>query len=246
MSSVFDRMGKVISSNLNAMLDSMEDPKKSVNLLVDEMRDQVKSAKQELVAALGAEKNLRRKVEELDTEVERWERRAELALRTNDEALAREALVQKKRAVGDRDRAEAIRAEQRSVVLTMKAEIDRMEAKQKEFEARKGTIAAQIQQARAGGGAEGLGAKGSGGAFAEFRRMEAAIEQKNDEVAAAREVDEALRGGRPSADDLEAKFRQLEGAQSLGESASGVTGAAATPAIDDEIARLKSKIRIGS
>ena len=236
---IFDRMGKVISSNVNALLDKAEDPSKSVDLLVTEMKDQVKAARKEMVDGMAAEKVLRRKVEELDAEVEKWDRRAELALRADDEKLAREALTQKKRVVGERDRAEALRAEQRSAVLNMKSELDRMEAKQKEYEARKGTIAAQLRQARGGGGAEGLGAPTGGKAFDEFRRMEAQIDHHADEVAAHREVEEALGKGQSEV-DLEAKFRRLEGGAGLGD------GPAANPEIDDEIAKLKKKIRIGT
>ena len=238
---IFDRMGKVISSNVNALLDKAEDPKKSLDLVVEEMRDQIKAAKKALVEGLAAEKVLRRKVEDLDKEVEKWDRRAELALKADDEKLAREALLQKKRIITERDRAEALRAEQRSSVLNMKTEMERMEAKLQELEARKGTIGAQLRQAKAGGGAEGLGASGSGGsAFAEFRRMEDKIDTAQAEVAAQREVDEALRGGGSSAEDLEAKFARLEGG--------GGGGGAAKPGgseIDDEIAALKKKIRIG-
>lgn len=232
---IFDRMGKVISSNVNALLDKAEDPGKSVDLLVDEMKDQVRGAKKELVDGIAAEKVLRKKVEELDVEVEKWDKRAELAMRSEDEALAREALMQKKRVVGERDRAEALRAEQRSAVLTMKSELERMEAKQGEFEARKGTLATQLKQARGGGGAEGLGSTGKpGGAFEEFRRMEAKIDHHAEEVAAHREVEDALGGGVKEM-DLESKFRQLEGKD----------GGKGSPEIDDEIARLKNKIRIG-
>ena len=113
---IFDRMGKVISSNVNALLDKAEDPKKSVDLIVEEMKDQIRAAKKELVEAVAAEKVLRKKVDDLDAEVQKWERRAELALKAEDEALARDALVQKKRIVADRDRAEALRAEQRAAV----------------------------------------------------------------------------------------------------------------------------------
>src|SRR5688500_7491817 len=157
---IFDRMGKVISSNVNALLDKAEDPKKSLDLIVEEMKDQIRAARKELVEGVAAEKVLRKKVDDLDAEAEKWERRAELALKAEDEKLAREALVQKKRVVGERDRAEALRAEQRSAVLNMKSELERMENKQQELESRKGTLAAQMKQAKAGGGAEGLGAKG--------------------------------------------------------------------------------------
>jgi len=233
-------MGKVISSNVNALLDKAEDPGKSVDLLVDEMKEQTRAGRKELVEGLAAEKVLRKKVEELDLEVEKWERRAELALRTDDETLAREALLQKKRVVGDRDRAEALRGEQRAAVLSMRTELERMEAKQKEYEARKGTIAAQLKQVRSGGGAEGLGAKPGGSAFEEFRRMEAKIDHHSEEVAAHREVEDALGGGM-SEMELESKFRSLEGKASSVAS-EGPPGAGTE--IDDEIAKLKKKIRI--
>lgn len=239
---IFDRMGKVISSNVNALLDKAEDPKKSVDLIVEEMKEQIRAAKKELVEAVAAEKVLRKKVDDLDADVQKWERRAELALKADDEVLAREALVQKKKIVADRDRAEALRAEQRAAVLNMKREMDRMEAKQQELESRKASIASQIRSAKAGGGAEGLGAKSTGGAFAEFRRMEDKIEGHVAEAAAAREVDEALRPHGMSDTDLEAKFAQLEGG---GGSSSGDTKKTANPEIDDELAALKKKIRIG-
>ena len=236
---IFDRMGKVISSNVNALLDKAEDPKKSLDLIVDEMKDQIRAAKKELVEGVAAEKVLRKKVEDLDAEADKWERRAELALKAEDEKLAREALVQKKRVIGERDRAEALRAEQRSAVLNMKAELERMEAKQQELQAKKGTLAAQLKQSRAGGGAEGLGAKGSsGGAFAEFRRMEEKIDGAAAEVQAHREVEEALRGPGAGPEDLEAKFAALEGG-------SGGKGEKVNPEIDNELAALKKKIRIG-
>jgi phage shock protein A len=236
--SIFDRMGKVISSNVNALLDKAEDPRKNMDLLAEEMRDQVKAGRKELVEAMAAEKTLKKKVEELDVEVSRWEKRAELALKAGDETLAREALVQKKRVVGERDRAEALRGEQRSAALSMKAELDRMEVKQQEFQARKGTLAVQVQKARAGGGAEGLGAKGGSSAFDELRRMEAQIDGAEHELSAHREVEEALRGPGASREDLESRFAALEGR---------LPGAAAGgPEVDAELAALKSKIRIGT
>jgi phage shock protein A len=237
---IFDRMGKVISSNVNALLDKAEDPKKSLDLIVEEMKDQVHAAKKELVEGVAAEKVLRKKVDELDADVQKWERRAELALKAGDEKLAREALVQKKRVVGERDRAEALRAEQRSAVLNMKAELERMEQKQQELAARKNTLSAQIKQARAGGGAEALGAKGGTSAFAEFKRMEDQVEGHVAEVAAHREVEEALASDGLSREELEAKFAQLE--HGGGKSPTDKT---ASPEIDDELAALKKKVRIG-
>src|SRR5260370_33867898 len=94
---IFDRMGRVIQSNLNALLDKAEDDKKLIELNLDEMGEQIKAGHQEVVQAVAAEKQLRKKCDDLQVEVERWDKRAELALKSGDEPLAREALKQKRR-----------------------------------------------------------------------------------------------------------------------------------------------------
>src|SRR5258708_26366034 len=100
---IFDRMGKVIQSNLNALLDKAEDDRKLIGLNLDEMDEQIKAGHQELVQAVAAEKQLRKKCDGLQTEVTRWDKRAELALKSGDEELAREALKQKKRTMMELD-----------------------------------------------------------------------------------------------------------------------------------------------
>jgi len=149
---IFDRMGKVISSNLNSMLDKAEDDKKLLELNLEEMAEQLKAGRQDVIAAVAAEKQLRKKCDDLKTEVEKWEKRAELALKSEDEALAREALRQKKRAEQEQEQVEKARTEQRDTALKMKEELERMEQKLDELKLRKGTIAARAQQARSGGG----------------------------------------------------------------------------------------------
>ncbi len=239
---IFDRMGRVISSNFNAVLDKAEDPRKSIELTLSEMGEQIRAARQEVVRAVAAEKQLRAKVQGLDEEAEKWSRRAELAVKRGDDDLAREALLQKRRVTSDRDRAEALRAEQRGAALEMKTELERMERKLKEFEATKGTLAARAAQARSGAGAEGLGAAPGGRAFGEFRRMEEQIEGVEAAFSAQREVEEALGAGRGpggmTRSEVEDKFRALEGG-----------GSPDTPGmpkseVEQELLQLKQKIRV--
>ena len=242
---IFDRMGRVISSNFNTLLDKAEDPKKSIELTLSEMQEQIRAARQEVVRSVAAEKQLRKKVEELDQQVEKWQSRAELAVRHADDDLAREALVHKQRLTADRDRAEALRAEQRGNALEMKAELERMEKKVQELAARKGTLIARAEQAKAGGGVEGLGAKPGGSAFSEFRRMEDQIEGVETAIVAEREINEALNASSSptgmSRDEVEARFRALEyGTGSTAAQEPGKT------AVEDELSALKKKIRIGT
>src|SRR3954471_11836480 len=117
---ILARVAQVMSANFNALSDKAEAPRKNLDQTLLEMREQVVAARKEVVSSVASEKQLKKKVEELDQEVEKWSARAELAVRNNDDALAREALLQKRRAVSDRDRAEAQRGEQRGNALEMK------------------------------------------------------------------------------------------------------------------------------
>jgi phage shock protein A len=235
---IFDRIGSVISSNFNALLDKVDDPKKSIDHLLDEMQGSLRAARQEIVRAVASEKQLKQKLVELDAEAEKWRSRAEFALRSDDEALAREALIQRQRVVVERDRVEALAAEQRSAALEMKVELSRMEQKTKEFALRKSTIATQVSQAREGSGPEALGRTGGApNPFAELRRMEDQIEGVEASVQAQRELDEVLGRGATglSRAEVEAKFRALE---------AKAPEASASADVEAELANLKQRIRV--
>jgi phage shock protein A len=232
---IFDRMGKVISSNVNSMLDKAEDDKKLVELNLEEMAAQLKEGRQDVIAAIAAEKMLKKKADDLRAEAEKWEKRAELALKTDDEALARDALRQKKRVNQELESAEAARIQQRDTALTMKKELDRMEDKLEELKMRKGTIIARAQQARSG--SADLGSRGGSSAFDNFRQMEEKIEGREQEGLAMNEVEEALGKGRRG-EDLEAKFRDLERDMTGGGEGKGSSD------VDDELAALKKRIRV--
>jgi phage shock protein A len=229
---IFDRMGKVISSNMNSFLDKAEDDGKLVLLNLEEMADQLKRGRQEVISAVAGEKQLKKKADDLQADLERWDKRAELALKSGDESLAREALKQKKRVRDEHAIADKARVEQRDTALRMKAELERMEHKLEELKLRKGTIVARAQQARAGAGE--LGAKGDGGAFAKFRQMEERVEGREAEGLAMAEVEEAL--GTTDKRELEDKFRDLERGTA--------TPGGAPSEVEDELAALKKRIRI--
>jgi phage shock protein A len=227
---IFDRMGKVIQSNLNALLEKTEDDRKLVDLNLDEMDEQIRAGQREVVQALGAEKQLQKRSADLEADVERWDKRAELALKGGDEALAREALKQKRRASGELEAAIRAKSEQGALAARMKGDLERMRDKLAELRMKRGTLVARATQARTGSGAEQLGAKGGSSAFENFRRMEEKIEGREAEGSAMAEVEDALGKGARN-DDLEAKFRQLEQAGAPSE-------------VDDDLAALKKRIRV--
>jgi phage shock protein A len=234
---IFDRMGKVISSNVNSLLEKAEDDRKLIELNLEEMDHQLKAGQQDVVAALAAEKQLRKRSSDMKADLERWEKRAELALKSNDEALAREALKQKKRVAAELDGVERARIDQRDVALKMKDELERMREKLAELKIRKGTIIARAEQAKAASGE--LGARGGSSAFDNFRRMEEKIEGREAEGSAMAEVEEALGKGKTE-QDLEAKFRDLE--REMGGKGEGAKQGQSD--IDAELEAIKKRIRV--
>ncbi len=235
------RMGRTIGRNFDALLDKLDDPGRSIEQTLLEMREQIRAARREVVSGVAAEKQLRAKVEALDGQLEKWASRAELAVKRGDDELARAALLQRRRISQERDRAEALRVEQRGLALEMKRDLERMEQRVQEIDARKNTIAVQARQARAGGGVETLG--GDGSAFSELRRLEAEIDGIEAAVQAQREVEEALRPvgpGAMSTDEVEARFRRLEAGED------GDSGEGSGSEVEDELQAMKTKFRIGS
>lgn len=237
---LFNRMSRAVSANWNALLDAAEDPKKAIAQTILDMEEQLRLARREIVESVASEKQLKSRTEDLTQEAEKWERRAELAVKHGDDDLAKEALRHKKRVLGERDRAEGLRAEQRRAALELKADFEKMERTLEQVKAKRGTLAAQLGQARAGGGPEGLGARAGSDAFGEFRRMEEQIEGVEAAIAAEREVNEALAPTRGpsgmSREDVEARFRALEAGES--------PRAAAPDDVDEELATLKARVRV--
>lgn len=237
---IFDRVGRVLSQNFNALLDQAEDPAKSIAQTLRDMQQQLRLAKAELVRAVAAERQLKTKVEQLQADVARWEKRAELAVDRGDDALAREALLQRRRAQTELERVEALRAEQRANALDMKSTWDSMQKRFADFNARQSTLAAQVTRARGGGGVEALG--GNTGAFEEFQAIEERIAGVDDVLEAQREVDQALEasplGSGMSRAEVELRFRQLEGNVAQQADSSSNVG------LEEELSELKQKLRV--
>jgi phage shock protein A len=222
---IFNRLNRVIKSNLNALVDQAEDPEKLIGQTVADMKSGLSRARKELVEALGSAKRLEKKEKALEEEAVEWERKAVLALQRDDEDLAREALRRKTRALREAQSVRARAAEQATAADEMKAQLGRIEEKLDDLKARQKTLAAQVRQARTqptspgGGAGERLG----GGAFSDLERMADQIDQLDAEVEAHDLLDDPRRA------ELDARFEALESEQS-------------DDGIEDELAALKAKL----
>ena len=94
---IFTRFRDIVGSNINSMLDRAEDPEKLIKLMILEMEDTLIELKAACAGVRADNKKLERRLQGLDTRVDYWESKANLAVQKRRDDLAREALLEKRR-----------------------------------------------------------------------------------------------------------------------------------------------------
>ena len=90
---IFARLAALIKANLNDLISKSEDPEKMLNQIVLDMGNQLGEAKKQVAVAIADEKRLEKQIETETQAASEWERRAMMAVRAGDDALAKEALA---------------------------------------------------------------------------------------------------------------------------------------------------------
>jgi phage shock protein A len=203
---IFQRLGRIISSNINALLSKAEDPEKMLEQLVKEMDKQLLEAKKQVAVAIADEKRLARQWEKEVREAKEWERKAMVAVRAGDDALAKEALARKRQHQDLADQYKQQWEAQRRAVEQLKQALVQLSGKIEEAKRKKALLIARKKRAEAQKAInETLAGLSESSALGDFQRMEERIDQMAAEAEAGIELHAEMSGT-----DVEQKFRQLE------------------------------------
>jgi phage shock protein A len=214
---ILDRLSTLVKSNVNDLIDHMQDPGKEIDQLVLDMEDSVRQARGEVATCMAEEKRLGKQIESLEAEAKSWEEHAARAVQAGDDTLAKEALRRKAQKEADRIEAQKAADEQKLQVERLVAGLRALELRVKEVKLRQGTLR---EKARAAKGQSPVSTDTS--AFAEFERMSGKI----DALEAEAQLTDELRGTTAEQVAAERKLAELDEEKS----------------IDDALAELKKKL----
>jgi phage shock protein A len=91
----FSRIRYVIAANVNALIEKAENPEKLLRALIREMEDAGEDARLAAAELLAEQEHLGRVATQLESEIAEWQDRAEKAVATDRDDLARAALKAK-------------------------------------------------------------------------------------------------------------------------------------------------------
>src|SRR3954447_15434777 len=137
---ILGRLSTLIKSNVNDVIDSMQDPAKEIDQMIRDMEDSARQARSEVADAMAGERLQSKRIEALVAEAKTWEEHAMRAVQAGDDALAKEALRRKAEKDADRLESEKLAGDQKAYVEQLMAGLKALEARVKDVKLRQGTL----------------------------------------------------------------------------------------------------------
>ena len=196
--SILARLSTLVKSNVNDLVDKMQDPAKEIDQLVLDMEDSVRQARGEVAVCMAEEKRLAHQSENLAAAAKTWEEHAARAVQAGDDALAKEALRRKAQKEAERIETDKASAEQKAQVENLVAGLRALELRVKDVKLRQGSLR---EKARAAKGQSPVSTGTS--AFADFERMSGKIDALEAEASLTDELAGTTAAERASEKKLE-------------------------------------------
>jgi phage shock protein A len=253
---LFDRVSRVVRSNLNAAVSAAENPEKILEQAIVDMQEDLMQLRQAVASAIASQKRMQQQYNQAQSEANNWQQRAQLALQKGDENLAREALNRKKVQAETAGALKTQLDQQAATVDTLKRNLIALEGKISEAKTKKDMLKARASAARANEQLQStMGSLNTSSAMGAFERMEEKVLQMEARSQAAAELGSAdlesqfaaLESGSDVDDELAAMKAQLLGSEAPANpaqlpSSEPTTQTPQDKAVDDELEALKTQL----
>jgi len=198
----FDRLSRLLRSNLNDLVGRAEDPAKILDQSVADMQSDLIKLRQAVAAAIASQKRIENQAQQAESQSKTWYERATLALKKGEEDLAKEALSRRKTYQETATALNSQLATQAGQVENLKKNLLSLEGKIAGARTKKDMLKARAQAAQAQAQLQGaVGGLNTDSAMAAFDRMEEKVLSLEASGQAAAELAGA---------DLDSRFQALE------------------------------------
>lgn len=222
--SVLARFSKIISANVNSMIDRMEDPEKMIDQYLRDMMEDLAEVKESTAGVMAEETRSKRALDENEAEVNKYQQLAKKALEAGNEDDARVFLSKKQELENVGAGLSTAYASAHENAAKMRQMHDKLASDIETLRNRRAMIKGKISVAEAQGKINEAtqSVSKSEGAMSSFERMEEKANRMLDEANAMSELNsEPI----DKAKDLEAKYANQT-----------------TASVEDELARMKSDL----
>jgi len=239
-----DRFVRLVKSNLNQAISSLEDPEKVLQQAVDDMQRDLVKVRQSYAEVSASSKRMSEQQRLADEEAAKWYSRAQLALEKGEDDLAREALTRRQQQM---EMSESLKEQvemQQGSITALYDSMKELEAKMAEAKAKKDQIIARARTAKAATKVNDmLAGVGTGSSTAAFDRMKDKVEQMEAEADVSRELAGSKTGALLGAGgtSMEDKFKALEAGGGVEDELARMKSQTALPPsqVDDELAEMR-------
>lgn len=186
---IFQRLGDLLKSNINDLIDKAEDPEKMVKQIIIDMQQELNKSTQALGKAVSSERIAEKQYDDAARTASEWENRAKTALAAGDEELAKKALANKVKADKDAAAYKEMYDTISQQTETIRTQVEVLKSKLEEAKSRQAMLIARSQMADTQKNlAKATGGFDSSSASEKFDRMEEKIMQKEAEAQAFAEI----------------------------------------------------------
>lgn len=225
---IISRFKDIMSANINALLDKMEDPEKMVDQYLRNLESDLGKVKQETASVMADEQRAKRELDACNAQIDELQKYAEKAVVAGNDEDARKFLEQKQTLVTKQQALQQTYTLAADNADKMRQMHDKLVKDISALEAKRAAIKATVKAAKAQERINKVGSSvvGANNSMEAFNRMEAKANKMLDEANAMAELNSSAEEA--DINSLAAKYDEEP----------------ADTAVDDELAALKAQMGI--